>query len=535
MNSLKNTVLLILIFIFSAAYLFVSLKIPVDGDGALHAGTIEVIKEKGRLISFHPLTLTEGSSKLPIFYPKLFYTTMTAISLLIGTTTYNAVVPIFGVLIGLFVFLIARFLFKNFYSSILSSLIAFSSYGLITNSVDMFRMETMVILLVLASIYCLLRYTETKSKIWFSLSIIFFAACLGTKQQAYIYAPIFPLLIFNRLESSFIKKLIMTVLFFLFCFILVAPIVLEEFLSTGTFFYPGVPLIGRIEKIIADLFNVNLYSVGAGWVKYGVGSERIANLKEQFSQPYNHLLFLNPFYTETKDSLLASSFYIPLFLFGCLLLLKKYYSLVIFIIFQQVLLFIQPLERYFLLNQIFAALIIGGCLVFFEKKTHRNYLIKILFIMVIVVFSVISSVSVLSESLKIPDYSQDKYVPGRIKAEEDAGQWLANNTELDSVIVTPRTHVFSYYSRRQALWINQLGGEEIYEAFLDNDVDSIHKISRQYSHSYLVIPQYWIIDGQAEGKWISYLEKQTVSSIGERKEYFQKVYSNKLVDVYKTL
>src|SRR5688572_28160580 len=110
----------IILTIYLVFYLSVSFSIPVDGDGALHAATVKVMAETGTLIDYHPYTITDGLNLLPIFYPKLFYTEMTILYVLIEKATFHAIVPTFGVLISLFIFLITRWLFKRYSIAILS-------------------------------------------------------------------------------------------------------------------------------------------------------------------------------------------------------------------------------------------------------------------------------------------------------------------------------------------------------------------------------------------------------------------------------
>lgn len=543
MNFLKNnfaekinlSLYLLILFAYFCAYIFVSVNIPVDADGALHASTVEVMAQTGTLLDYHPFTLTEGSNHLPIFYPKLFYTLMTIIATLIGKMTYFIIVPSFGILTGLFIYLLAASISKKKYVGIIASIVCLSSYGVATNSVDMFRMETMVILLLVASTYCLYRFSTTGNISFFICSIIFTGASLATKQLTYMVLPLFAFAIFALLEGTLLKKFKYVCTFYLAIFLIASPLLIKEFLSTGTLFYPGVPFVGKIEKQIADIFHIKLYSTGEGWSKYAVGSDRIIKLKDYFSSPESHLVFLNPFSYIESD--ITSSFFLLLVGLGSILLiLRRFYFLLIFLASQQLILFVQPLERYFILNQVLSTLIIGCSAGLVEAKKFKiSHQTRITIVAFLIVSSILSIGNILYRSYQIPDYSWQKYVPGRLKSNVDAGVWLHDNSPKDSVIITPRTHVTSYYSYRDTLWINQLGGEQIYEAFLQNDVEKIHRIGKTYKNSYILIPDFWVVEAEAEGKWISFVERKTVDLIGQKKDYFEKVYDNKQILIYKII
>src|SRR6185503_3624537 len=148
--------------IFWLFYLIVSLSIPISGDGGLHASTVKVMANTGQLIDVHPYMIQDGSKLLPIFYPKLFYSLMTALYVFLGDIVFKIFVPTLGVLTALFIFLTVRLLFKNSFVAFAATIVSLSSNGLITNSVDMFRMETMVMFLNIASIFSLLKFTQKK-------------------------------------------------------------------------------------------------------------------------------------------------------------------------------------------------------------------------------------------------------------------------------------------------------------------------------------------------------------------------------------
>jgi hypothetical protein len=214
----------------------------------------------------------------------------------------------------------------------------------------------------------------------------------------------------------------------------------------------------------------------------------------------------------------------------------KIYPFVFFLLLQQVLLYVQPLDRYFLLNQVVAALLVGSSVLVFKSGRLVSKQVYFAMSLFIVLISVVSSQSMFADANTIPNYSWGSYVPNRIAKEEIAGQWLLKNTSENAIIITPRTHVFSYYSHRRALWLNQLGGEDIYIAFINNDVEEINKIAGKYQESYIIIPEYWVVDAEADGKWVSYLERGTVDLIDRSTNLFEKVYEDQdVIKIYKTI
>ncbi len=531
---ISNLLLFLILAIYTFLYLKVASTIPIDGDGALHASTIQEIVNTGTLVDFHPLTIAEGNSLLPVFYPKLFYTLMSVISVFDMHLALSLVVPFFGILIGLFVYLISKEIFKSPIAHFVSLLFTLSSYGLISNSLDMFRMETMVVLLGLSSFYSLLKYCKTKHMGWLVVSTVLFSTCIGTKQQSYLYLPLMFLVIFFKLKEKFLVKIFTFITFCFFSFLIAAPILIDEFRSTGTFFYPGVPYVASIEKVIAKPFNIKLYETGEGWKRYAVGSDRIVELKKYYGKLSSHIAFLSP--VGSIGNYVIENFFTLGVVLGALAILPGELYLLVYVLSQQAVLFIQPLERYFLLNQIIGAMLIGGGVDVLNKTVGKNYkLFNYLIIMLTVLISINSTYGFLRSSSEVPNYEYGMYAPGRLNAYIEAGEWLDKNTSNDSVLITPRTLVFSYYSKRRALWLNQLGGKDIYEAFLNNDVEKIHLLSSSYKNSYIVIPTIWILNGEADGKWIPYIEAKTVSEINRRSDYFAKVYTNNYVTVFKNI
>lgn len=533
-NNYSNILLLIILTIYTFFYLYISSQIPIDGDGALHAATVKVMAEKGSLIDFHPYTITDGEELLPIFYPKLFYTLSTILTVFDFKIATTFMVPFFGVLIGLFTYLLCRQIFTDRVSPFVGLIIALSSAGLILNSVSMFRMETTVVLLALAAFYSLLRYMGTKNSSWLIVSIITFAAALSTKQQAYLYIPFIFLAIYLRLKSNLLEKTAIFMAYMAGSFLLASPMLINQFQKTGTFFYPGVPLVGKIESQIAKVFNIRLYETGEGWIKYGVGSDRITSLKSEYSRISSHITFLNPLDGAGPSSL--QNFLNVILAIGTITLAASGgIFLIIFLILQQVVLYIQPLERYFLMNQILAVIIITSGykhIIKFIGKHKTTSLALTGFI--IFVFSTYSF-SFMKRNLAIPNYEWGQYAPEKIPAAVESSDWIRENTGKDTVLITPRTHIFSYYSERKSLWINQIGGTDIYEAFLHNDIEKIHEIAKRYQDSYIVIPVLWVVEEEADGKWIPFIEQKTVSMIDADKKLFEKVFKNSYVTIYKVI
>ncbi|OGC50403.1 hypothetical protein A2716_04320 [candidate division WWE3 bacterium RIFCSPHIGHO2_01_FULL_40_23] len=530
----KRIFILLPFFVFGGfliAYTTISAQIPVDGDGGFHAGVVEYIAKNGTLTDVHPYVLVDRYEHLPLFYPKLFYVEMASLFTLLGDTTLKAVVPTIGIFIAIFIFLVSRRISTSKAVPIITSLVALSSFGLITNSVDMFRMETMVILLGLASIYCFYMFTQVRSLNWFVCSVIFLAACISTKQQAYIILPIFPIIAINKLHTAFKTKLFYTIILFFFSFLLAAPILTNQFLGTGTLFYPGVPFINSIERLTTSALDIIGHETGEGWKRYAFESDRGQNLKIKFSNPANHLSFLNPFSTLTTKPFSAGINI--LLILGCfILIMKGNLFIVIFLVIQQLLLHKFPIERYYILSQILASMIIGVSFEFFFRFQKLKF-INALILSFILIGVISSTVYTLSSSSSIPDYSYGRHYPNRLKATIESGRWLEKNSPKNATVITPRAYLDSYYAKRDSLWLNQLGGEEIYEAFLNNDVNKIYTISKSYPSSYILLPEFWIVNGSADGMWIPFIERETVNKIKERNDYFEPVYDDGLVSIFK--
>ncbi len=533
----KNYVLLIVLTLLVTAFItysIVSYSIPVDGDGGMHAQTVEVIAARGRLINFHPYILADGDRLLPIYYPKLFYVEAATLRIVVGSLVYWLMVPFLGVLSGLFVYLISRNIFKNKALAILPALITLCSYGLITNSTEMFRMETMVIMLNLSAIYSAMKYLAEKNKVWLILTTIFLGAALGTKQLTYVILPVFLLLIFLNNKHSLRSKFKISLIIYGVSFMIAAPVLINQFMGAGTLFYPGVPLVSKLEPITSKVFKANLYEVGQGWKKYAIGSSRVEDAGTTYSNPSSHFKFLDPLRQSRLNNPFVELTYLFLAL-GLLFFIKtKQFTIPLFLLSQQYLLYRFPLERYFLINQILASILFsGGVLFLYLYKGLRNPYIRLAPLIIALSVSFISAKNILAQTEEIPDYSYGMYAPGRLSATVEAGQWLSTNTGEDAVIITPRVNVVSYQSSRKSLWLNQIGGDSIYEAFLNNDIDSIYRIAKHYPESYILIPNFWVVKGEADGLWISFVEQKTVDMIGQDTKHFKEVHKNGLVLIYK--
>jgi hypothetical protein len=347
-------ILLIPILAF-IAYISVTYSIPMNGDGAFHAGTVEKLAETGKVSNYHPYTLESKGKHLPIYYPKLFYVEMAALRNFMGPSVYSTIVPLMGAIIGLITYLLSREIFKNQYIGIVSMLVVLCSSGLIANSAVMFRMENMVILLLLASIYTLFIFTKNEKYTWFICSVLLLSAAVGTKQISYAVLPIYIMLLALNFHAQIIRRIKYLLILFCCSFLIASPVLINEFVGSGTLFYPGVPFVGNIEKAMSATLHINLDRLGNGWKKYAIGSDRSSNLKNKYHDLDNHLAFLNPFTYFGNNPL---TFFSALFIcFGLVMLFKQgYYFLFAFMVLHELMLAVFPLTRYFLINQIFASI-----------------------------------------------------------------------------------------------------------------------------------------------------------------------------------
>jgi hypothetical protein len=197
-----------------------------------------------------------------------------------------------------------------------------------------------------------------------------------------------------------------------------------------------------------------------------------------------------------------------------------------------------PITRYFLINQIFASILIGAGSFFVFKHLKNNnqiYSMGTALIVLIVAISLYSARISLSNAKSAPDYSYGRYVPGNVKSMENAAEWINHNTPKDSVVISPRANDVTFYAKRDCWWLNQSGGSDVYEAFLSSNADQIHSVAKQFNHSYILIPKFWVVNSDTSHMWISFIQQSSVDSIRRSDTDFRLVYKNTKVEIYKTI
>jgi len=520
-----------------AIYSSLSFNTPMYSDGLLYADIIKHISQTGNLVGTHPHQAVTFDKNLPIFYPQLFFVEVAILNLILikGELAFDLVQSIPGMLFILSAYLLARHIGGS-KVAFLSSIILLGNFYLMQFAGSRFKADLTLYFLMVLFLYSFYRSLENKKTRWTLLSIVLMAGSLGTKQQSYflIILMIAVLVVALSVQNwETYRATLLNGLTVLFGGLALGfPVLFYQFYTTGTFLYPSnAPyFLVQIEQDIAQVLGVTRYELNPAYLKYikysGYGLTRI-QLSES---PREILNFLSGSYPDPQLQHVFTSFFPVFFCFGLARVLKERSNRILFVLsnllvltFIYVFLF-QSREHIFILG-VFSSIILSyGVLTTCTSfvASHKRKLVYLVFL-VLVIGTLLSTWSSYNYFYGVA--TDQKLKMGELQR---AGLWIENNTPPDAIILTSRDGEVSYYSNRRTIWLNMIGGTEVYEAFNYGDEDELIQAMVKHHISYILVPKYWVGDPIS---WVGFMSEQMVETI-ENSANFKEIYNTEYVSLY---
>jgi hypothetical protein len=554
----KNLVWLILgaFLLFDIIFrVSIALSVGITGDGAMHAMIAREIARNFRLQSHFPYFVTGQGTYYPVAYPQFFHVIMAVFYMVGGDTGIILLAPITGTLVVLAVFIFMRKFFGSTVALIASFLLIGERHLFVITIEPL--MEGLVILLSILTIFEFLLYTSSGKKQNLLLSSLFLGLLLATKQQGFIISVVLAVFtlaftikkIYSKKVSpvQVLKKNVGSLFLLLGISLLIAaPFLYFQIQTTGTIDYP--PATG-----ITKLF------LKPKWVEDSESVEWIAWRAGYNITPLHAILFLILiYYYSTVFSVFISILIILGFMY--MILRKEYHDFLLLIIsfivvYFPTMLYMNTTWRYFstlpVLSTMVAAL---GAYWVVKKLAYTNFLKtdlkstlgstkgmrkhKFTIVLVtsfLILFLIIPTFANIyanyMKGYKGSDRTTGGYWPDRMTKVREAAEWLNEHTTSTDIILVDRWNEVGYYSERNVLCINELGGHNIPKIYASNSSSEAIKYLREYNITYIWISQLQIDRSMYE--WIP--RHGLLDFIDFSPQYFRKVYQNDLIRIYKVL
>ena len=564
----KNLVWLILCAFLLLDLVFrvwAALSNGVIGDGAMNAMVAREIAKTFQLQSHFPYFVTGEGTYFPVAYPQFYFVVM-AVGYILGTEMgITLLAPIIGSLIVLAAFIYAR----KFFGSRVAFLAAFLLLGErhLFDVTTQPYMEGAVVLFSIIAMFQFLIYTSNWKKQDFALSSIFLGLLIATKQQGIIISlvlVVFVLMLIAKKMCSEKMNLIKVcrkigVPFLLLMAIsisIASPFLYFQILTTGTIDYPWSTGITRI------FFKPK-------WIEDSESIEWIARRAEQRTTPLSSPLHV-PAYFLGMPIGVSAEFYSVIFSFltsilvilGVIYVILKrenHYFLLLLIsllaVHFPVMFYMNTTWRYFTILPVFSTIIAAvGASWIIERLArsnlprislgnvlgrirgiHSRKYIDVLTITFVIWFLIIPTLVNLRANYlgnyRESDRTTGGYWPDRMTKVREAAEWLNDHATSMDIILVDRWNEVGYYSERNVLCINELGGHNIPKIYAANSPYEAIKYLREYNITYIWISQLQIDRSMYE--WVP--RHGLLDFIDFSPQHFRKVYQNDLIRIYEVL
>lgn len=564
----KNLVWFILGILLSfdlAFRVWVALSNGVIGDGAMNAMIAREIARTHRLQPHFAYFVTGEGTYFPVAYPQFYFVVM-AVGYILGTEMgITLLAPITGSLIVLATFIYAR----KFFGSRVGFLAAFLLLGqphLCDVTVQPY-MEGAVVLFSIIAMFHFLIYTSNWKKQDFALSSIFLGLLIATKQNGIIISLVLVVFVSmliakktysekTNLIKAFRKIGVPFLLLTAISISIASPLLYFQISTTGTIDYPWATDITKI------FFKPK-------WTEDAESIEWIARRAEQRTTAFNSPLHVPAYFLGIPVGV-SAEFYSIIFSFltsilvilGVINLIVKrenqYFLLLLVSLLAvhfPVMFYMNTTWRYFTILPVFSTIIAAvGASWIIERLArsnlprislgnvlgrirgiHSRKYIDVLTILFVILFLIIPTFVNLRanylENYRESDRTTGGYWPDRMTKVREAAEWLNEHATSMDIILVDRWNEVGYYSERNVLCINELGGHNIPKIYAANSPCEAIKYLREYNITYIWISQLQIDRSMYE--WIP--RHGLLDFIDFSPQHFWKVYQNDLIRIYKVL
>jgi hypothetical protein len=531
----------------------VALSNDFGSDPAAHAMVGREIARTLQLQPCFPYFVTGTGTHYPIAYPQLFYVFLAFSYILGGEVGMKLVSPIFATLTILAVFFFVRKLFNSL-TALIASFLLIGERHLFLVTAEAF-MEGAVTFFSIVALFGYFTYLKNRKKRFFVLSLVSLGLLLATKQQGLLVVAILAIfaLVFTVKEIcikkvgvfSAVKQNIVSVfLLLLTSFLIASPFLYYQISTTGTFDYPPATDLTKIffqPKWVEDAESIRYLASRS-------------NFRITLLEPFLYLLLIEYYAT----------MYIPLVSFliilgFALIISKKEYTDFLLLmasfllVYFSVMLYMVLPWRYMVtlpvLSMIIAA--IGASWIIrklasinlgdprlrniFGASFPKEKCKKVLIVGFVILFLMLPTfASIQANYVKCytgENSTSGGYWPDRLKKVREAAEWLNEHTNSTDIILVDRWLEVGYYSERNVLCINEMGGHNLPKLYAAGTTIEAMNYIKEYNITYIWISQLQIDRSMYE--WIP--RHGLLDFIDFAPSYFEKVYQNDLIRIYRVL
>lgn len=544
------------LFLFILTFTYLSICIlptNIHGDGLLHALIARETAENGEIPDHRPYYIMEVEQGVktyyPITYPRVSYVMMALFYLIGGESMLKFFSPFFGSLVALFIYFLLRRINKPVGGIAGFLAIVFNSERFImVPLIEQFLLASMT-----ACIYFYYLFLKSTEKKYAILTALFLGLAMSLKQQGLVFFALILTHALFKIGYDLIKKrgaeLLKPLVLLIIISIAISSIPLyDQIKRNGTLsFVPGnsqIPFL--VSKFPANQESMNEIDRIVGyWPVYEPLYESLIDTIRRY--------FLHPIYYRFSARGVAAHawfyFLTILYILGITYLSKKdtsLLSLLFFVSFGDVAVAYfanTPLWQYHLLSlSILPIFLLFGLFGVKQLKplhsTKRARAIIIPLLACIIVTMILASVTNIHENIWI-DSGRPSSPSGRLddyhlEAYKDMAIFVQNNTPEDAIFLTTEEG-FMFFSKRDAIWLNEGGGAKVPLIFETADEKEALYWLKYYNISYV------FIDNRQTGwrGYFDYIPSHGLLDYIDKSAHFKKVYTvysdNEVLRLYKVI
>ncbi len=533
---LVEGILIGLIFVVAlAANLYLHQNTAFWSDNSTNANIITQIAQSGEISSTEPYKLATPDSLFPIVYPQLYFALVATLHQFTGPLALKLVPSISVAFMIVVIYILGKHLCGH-RVGLLASLVAIPA----VIGVKGIEAEMSLFLLAALSLLGFHLALQTGRKRWLLLAGIFAAGAVGMKQEGW-FAILFIVLatiIYAATETRIWKKRLRDGLIAIaVAVVLLFPVLFYQFSTTGYILYIGI-LPGpaaQAEEEVASWLGVERYEPNSAYSEYHRNSGAISQRRAEAS-PEGTIGFLNSFDNSSAGRDFLEGFFVLFLVFGVVYVFRdrnKTVMAVALCLGLLAILYITSIhaKSYFSVMPLLAGVIFAYGLVrvgqgaLFTRYRPRTVIQAVLGLVVI------SGVSIAAVTTYQP--SLDRAVDSLPKQGEyqDMGEWIDRELPQDAIILTPRQNELAQYAHRRVIWINPLGGTELYEALNFGSDSQLADVMDREGVSYIFIDERWV--GNPE-RWVAYISPGAVEGL-EASDCFEQVFGTEMTDLYQLI
>ena len=534
--TLIEGILIGLIFLIAlGANLYLQQNTPFWSDSSTNANIMTQIAQSGEISSTEPYKLATPDSPFPILYPQLYFVLVATLHQFIGPFAIKLVPSLSVAFLIVAIYILGKHICGH-RVGLIASLVAIPA----VIGVRGIEAEMSLFLLVVLSLLGFHLALRTGRKRWLLLAGIFAAGAVGMKQEGWfailfivlatiIYAATERNIWRKRLRDGLIAIAIAVVLFL--------PVLSYQFSTTGYIFYIGA-LPGpaaQAEEEVASWLGAERYELNSAYMEYHRDSGAISQRRAEAS-PEGTIRLLNSFDNSSVGRDFLEGFFVLFLVFGAVYVFRDRNKTIMAVALSLALVAVIYMtlihaRTYFSVMPLLAGVVFAyGLVRVGEGALSTRYRLRTV-IQAVLGLIIISGVSI--GAVTTYQDSLDRSVNSTPRQEEyrEMGEWIDKELPQDAVILTPRQNELAQYAHRQVIWINPVGGTELYEALNFGSDSQLADIMDREGVSYIFVDQQWVGNPQ---RWVAYVAWGAVEGL-EASDSFERIFGTERTDLYQLI